>query len=190
MTRKKDKFIKLKENVDDLLKYNFELYEDEPLIDEGYKKFLENEQELENIQMMMPLKHEEIFSTKEKSINKQHVRSVAQSATQSYGQSYGQSHGQKMNNCEEGITNGFMQIDNTDQINIHSFQMPATYTVVAPKHLRSLAEICKTYGKGRESVKKWYAEGAPIAFDGFSYFSEYHALQNWLVERGRKLKAG
>lgn len=61
--------------------------------------------------------------------------------------------------------------------------------IVASRHLRSMTEICKTFGKGRRTVKTWYIEGAPIGFDGFSYFTEYNSLQNWLVDR-TKVKKG
>lgn len=53
--------------------------------------------------------------------------------------------------------------------------------LVAPVHLRNMAEICTTFGKKRGTVKKWYAEGAPIAYDGSQYSAEYNQLMTWLV---------
>lgn len=58
--------------------------------------------------------------------------------------------------------------------------------VVAPMHLKSMTEICGCFGKSRISVKGWYENKAPIAFDGKQYFAEYNALQAWLVEFNRK----
>jgi hypothetical protein len=53
---------------------------------------------------------------------------------------------------------------------------------VAPLHLRRLADICTTFGRTEETVKKWRRSGAPIAFDGASYCAEYNQLQAWLVD--------
>ncbi len=59
--------------------------------------------------------------------------------------------------------------------------------VVFPEHLASLCAICKRFKKARQSVKKWHEEGAPIGFDGYKYCAEYNQLQNWLVERDKKI---
>lgn len=60
--------------------------------------------------------------------------------------------------------------------------------VVASKHLGNLDEICKTFGKGKETVKAWYANNAPIAFDGKRYSAEYNVLQAWLVDKTKRIK--
>ncbi len=60
--------------------------------------------------------------------------------------------------------------------------------VVAPVHLRRLEDICTTFGRTEETVKKWHLEGAPISFDGSSYSAEYNSLQNWLVRTFRKVQ--
>ncbi len=186
------------------LKCNFDLYEDEQILylDE-YKKFINSEPELEDAQMMRTLKHEELFNAIQdndltnknelytKDYMNKNIRSLPASKVKKVpdNKEFIDKKDSNMNSLENEIKSQFSSEFMTEELcKIHQFQPSSHYTVVAPKHLRSLAEICKTYGKGRESVKKWYSEGAPIAFDGFSYFSEYHALQNWLVERGRKLK--
>ena len=60
---------------------------------------------------------------------------------------------------------------------------PIAGVVIAPVHLKSLSDICDTFSKSRETVKGWYGDGAPIAFDGERYSAEYNALQAWLVQR-------
>ncbi len=54
---------------------------------------------------------------------------------------------------------------------------------IAPMHLRSLDTISKVFGKRRETVKSWYEEGAPIAYDGTSYCSEYNLLFAWYLNQ-------
>ena len=56
------------------------------------------------------------------------------------------------------------------------------------EHLKTLSEICRVFGRGRETVLKWYSEGAPIACDGVRYFTEYNRLLEWLLERGKYVK--
>ena len=65
-------------------------------------------------------------------------------------------------------------------------QYPRSGVVIAPVHLKSLADICATFSKSRETVKGWYDEGAPIAFDGERYSAEYNSLQVWLVRKFAK----
>ena len=55
--------------------------------------------------------------------------------------------------------------------------------LIAPVHLKTLGDICTTFGRTEETVKKWHREGGPIAFDGSSYSAEYNQLQAWLVRR-------
>ncbi|MCT4626985.1 MerR family transcriptional regulator [Halodesulfovibrio sp.] len=55
-------------------------------------------------------------------------------------------------------------------------------TVVAPVMLKSMSEICETFGKSRPTVLKWRKEGAPIYKEGRSYGAELNALSNWLVK--------
>lgn len=57
---------------------------------------------------------------------------------------------------------------------------------VSPKPLPSLASICKVFKRGADTVRKWYAEGAPIWKDGDSYGSDYHELNAWLLQRDKK----
>lgn len=56
-----------------------------------------------------------------------------------------------------------------------------------PKILRSMVEICKTFGVGRETVQEWAKEGAPIVVEGGQskprYSTECLALQTWRVQR-------
>ena len=59
--------------------------------------------------------------------------------------------------------------------------------IVAPVHLKSLTDICDTFSKSRETVRGWYNDGAPIAFDGDKYYAEYNALQAWLVGKFGKV---
>lgn len=59
--------------------------------------------------------------------------------------------------------------------------------VYSPKILRSMVEICKTFGVGRETVQSWAREGAPIVIEGGQnkprYSTECLALQAWRVQR-------
>lgn len=64
---------------------------------------------------------------------------------------------------------------------------------VTPIHLRSLREIQKQFGVGRETVLRWMKAGAPIAVEAtggcgkeerYSYSAEYNALQEWRVAQG------
>lgn len=61
---------------------------------------------------------------------------------------------------------------------------------VAPVHLKSLADICATFGKRRSTIREWYEQGAPIAFDGRQYSAEYNQLQAWIVIRFGSLGGG
>ena len=58
--------------------------------------------------------------------------------------------------------------------------------LVAPVHMKTMSEICATFGKKRDTVKKWYAKGAPIAYDGAQYSAEYNQLMAWLVHNFSK----
>ncbi len=167
----KKKRINSNKTTSNIVNCSFDLYEEElPSYHNEFMQFLSNEPELEDAQMVRALTHDEIFPSNN-TVKKQKNILVHEDV---------QVHKQDIS-----VQSVHAYLPSTNYTVVAS---PTSYTVVAPRHLRSLAEICKTYGKGRESVKKWFDEGAPIAFDGFSYFSEYHALQNWLVERGRKLK--
>ncbi|MCH5277743.1 MAG: MerR family transcriptional regulator [Desulfovibrionaceae bacterium] len=52
-----------------------------------------------------------------------------------------------------------------------------------PKILRNMEEICREMGVGAKTVKKWVAEGAPIAVEGEGHNVRYSAesarLQVW-----------
>lgn len=52
-----------------------------------------------------------------------------------------------------------------------------------PRILRTMAEICEAMGVGQKTVKKWVAQGAPIAVEGDGrrkrYSAEMAALQGW-----------
>lgn len=58
-----------------------------------------------------------------------------------------------------------------------------------PRVLRSLGEICETFGVGEGVVKQWAAAGAPIAVEGsgsrLRYSTEMAALQDWRATRRR-----
>ena len=58
-------------------------------------------------------------------------------------------------------------------------------TIVAPKILKSLEQICKEFGRSRRTVKKWHEQGAPIYKDGRTYGAEVNALTLWLVRQGK-----
>ena len=68
-------------------------------------------------------------------------------------------------------------------------------TVVAPKHLSSLQAICDEFKAGRDTVKRWWADGAPIAvdYDGKGnpcrFSAEYNELQAWRVNQSRNKDA-
>lgn len=55
--------------------------------------------------------------------------------------------------------------------------------VYEPKILRSMVEICNTFGVGPERVRKWIQEGAPIVVEGdgkcIRYSTEVMRLQRW-----------
>lgn len=57
---------------------------------------------------------------------------------------------------------------------------------ITSKHLSSLDQICHVFGRGKKTVRGWYDNDAPIAFDGQRYFAEYNALQAWLVMESRE----
>lgn len=59
---------------------------------------------------------------------------------------------------------------------------------VAPKHLASLDQICKEFGRSRETVLGWARRGAPIAYEGRKYCAEYNTLMKWLVLQSRMEK--
>lgn len=56
------------------------------------------------------------------------------------------------------------------------------YIAVAPAHLRGLDAISKIFGKSRGTIRSWYQKGAPIAYDGISYCSEYNTLFIWYLK--------
>ena len=57
-----------------------------------------------------------------------------------------------------------------------------------PCILRTMAEICEAMGVGQKTVKKWVAQGAPIAVEGDGrrkrYSAEMAALQGWRSHHG------
>lgn len=52
-----------------------------------------------------------------------------------------------------------------------------------PCILRTMAEICEAMGVGQKTVRKWVAQGAPIAVEGDGrrkrYSAEMATLQGW-----------
>lgn len=52
-----------------------------------------------------------------------------------------------------------------------------------PRILRTMTEICEVMGVGQKTVKKWVAQGAPIAVEGDGrrkrYSAEMVRLQGW-----------
>lgn len=54
---------------------------------------------------------------------------------------------------------------------------------VTPVHLPSLSAIAKTFSVGAMTVRGWYKQGAPIAFERGRYSAEYNALQAWRVSK-------
>lgn len=56
-------------------------------------------------------------------------------------------------------------------------------TVVAPKVLKSMEEICEAFGKSRKTILRWRKKGAPIFKDGGVYGAELNAVASWLVEQ-------
>lgn len=55
--------------------------------------------------------------------------------------------------------------------------------MVAPMQIKTLSELCATYKKTKNTIKKWHAEGAPINFDGANYSADYHMLEMWRLKR-------
>lgn len=59
--------------------------------------------------------------------------------------------------------------------------------VYVPTILRSMAEICKTFGVGNRRVIEWVVAGAPIAVEGegakMRYSAELIRLQLWREEQ-------
>ena len=53
---------------------------------------------------------------------------------------------------------------------------------LVPRHLPSLTAIADIFERSPNTVREWYRQGAPIAFDGTRYSAEYNALQAWCVE--------
>lgn len=49
-----------------------------------------------------------------------------------------------------------------------------------PRILRTMAEICEAMGVGQKTVKKWVAQGAPIAVEGDGNAT----ARRWLRSRG------
>lgn len=52
---------------------------------------------------------------------------------------------------------------------------------LAPVHLQGLDGIARAFGKGKATIKEWRDKGAPIAYDGSMYFSEYNTLFAWFL---------
>lgn len=63
------------------------------------------------------------------------------------------------------------------------------YIAVAPAHLRGLDAISNIFGKSRGTVRSWYQKGAPIAYDGISYCSEYNTLFSWYLNHHKHYDA-
>lgn len=60
----------------------------------------------------------------------------------------------------------------------------ATTTIIyTPRILRTMAEICETFGVGKSTVRLWVKQGAPICVEGKGkkkrYSVEVAALQIW-----------
>lgn len=56
-------------------------------------------------------------------------------------------------------------------------------TALAPVHIKGLDNIAKLFGRSRGTLRIWTQEGAPIIYDGVSYYSEYNTLFAWLLNR-------
>ena len=63
-------------------------------------------------------------------------------------------------------------------------------SVYNPRIMRNLVEICAEMGVGKETVKAWIDQGAPIVIekDGnrTRYSAELVALQNWRIRQSQK----
>ena len=61
--------------------------------------------------------------------------------------------------------------------------MTQVFVGYSPKILRTMAEICEEMGVGAKLVKRWLAQGAPIAVEGTGTNVRYSAkalrLQMW-----------
>ena len=55
--------------------------------------------------------------------------------------------------------------------------------MVAPLQIKTLGDLCSIYGKTKETIKRWYQEGAPINFDGANYSADYHSLETWRLSK-------
>ncbi len=53
---------------------------------------------------------------------------------------------------------------------------------LAPVHLKGLDTIGKIFGKSKNTVRAWCNKGAPIAYDGNSYSTEYMSLFTWYLD--------
>ena len=66
-------------------------------------------------------------------------------------------------------------------------------TACAPRILRTLDEICETFGVGRKTVRAWARRGAPIAVEGHGarscYSAEINDLQRWRVHASARCDA-
>lgn len=66
-------------------------------------------------------------------------------------------------------------------------QRESAQVAYVPKILRNMAEICKEMGVGRNMVRKWVNEGAPIVTYGRCgkkrYLSEAMMLYQWLQNK-------
>lgn len=58
-------------------------------------------------------------------------------------------------------------------------------TAVAPMHLGNTRQICEAFGVGRETVRMWVKEGAPIYKEGKRLVTEYNRLFEWRLKRER-----
>lgn len=67
-------------------------------------------------------------------------------------------------------------------------------TACAPRILRTLDEICETFGVGRKTVRAWARRGAPIAVEGQGgrtrYSAEINDLQRWRVRASARACEG
>lgn len=57
---------------------------------------------------------------------------------------------------------------------------------VEPRPLTSLNAICEAFGRGKRTVRQWFAQGAPIWRDGDTYGGDYHEINAWLISRTRR----
>lgn len=58
---------------------------------------------------------------------------------------------------------------------------------LAPLHLQGIEGIARAFGKGKATIREWREKGAPIAYDGSVYFSEYNTLFAWFLNNETRI---